>query len=50
MYYVYKNCDLIRRFKTRKHAVRMVKRLIHNSQQRYDMIELMTKKYLLFYW
>ena len=50
MYYVYKNCELIRKFKTRKHAVRMTKRLIKKSNQIHDLIETMNKKYLLFYW
>lgn len=50
MYYVYKNCDLVRKFKTKWHTVRFVKRLMKKSHQIYELIEVMDKKHLLFYW
>ena len=49
MYFVYKNCDLVYKCKTKAHAVRFYKRLRRKSNLRHDLLELMTKKYFLHY-
>lgn len=49
IYYIYKNCDLVYKCKTWKHARRKYIRIRKKSNLRHDLLELMTKKYLLQY-
>lgn len=50
MYYLYKNCDLVYKCKTRKHAIRKTRKLVKYSDIRYHLIELFYNKRIIYYY